>query len=94
MTPCRKKKDMISDAIDPLVELLRFYQKGEALVAGRIFWSDDVKDLATKTKPIYASVTKWIKKNWKLKDSDGYYIGPCASRFADNAGSLVYVPQT
>lgn len=92
LTPCGKGKDTISNAIDPLVELLRSYKKGETLVAGRIFWSDDVKDLATKSKPVYGAVTKWMKKNWKLRDSDGYYIGPRAAAFAESGGSLSYVP--
>jgi len=92
LTPCGKNKDMISDAIDPLVELLRSYKKGDTLVAGRVFWSDDVRDLAVKTKPVYLAVTKWIKKNWSLRDSDGYYIGPSAAAFAESGGSLAYVP--
>lgn len=44
----------ISDATDPLIELLRSYYDPPFIIAGRLYWSDDVPALSRQTKPYYS----------------------------------------
>lgn len=64
----------VSPAVDPLLGLLRSYVKGPYLVAGQLFWSNDVPELAKITKPYYAKMVGWMRKEWE-KYGD-VYIGP------------------
>jgi len=82
----------ISHAVDPLLTLMRSCEKDGALVAGQLLWTDDNKDRASQTKPIFSVISKWIKSHWLLRDSDGYFIGPEANKMESSGVPLLYVP--
>jgi hypothetical protein len=82
----------ISHAIDPLLTLMRSYEKDGALIAGQLIWTDDNKDRASKTKSMFSVLSKWIKSSWPLRDSDGYFIGPEAQKMELSGVPLLYVP--
>ena len=83
----------ISDASDPLIQFLRPYYSRPYLVAGRIYWSDDAPEFEDLTKPYYNKLQRWVRKNWKKREEDGYYVGPEAERLIRDEGAKpVYFP--
>lgn len=73
----------ISDVTDPLIEFLRSYYEPPYLVSGRIYWSNDVRELAKLTKPYYKKLSDWIKKNWIKREDSSFYFGPEANRLVE-----------
>ena len=91
--PYGDPKVKISDALDPLVQYSRSFYDPPNLIAGRIYWSNDVPELASRSKPIYSKLAAWIKKSWERRRQDGYYVGPQAKRLADEEGiEFFYLP--
>ena len=83
----------ISDATDPLIQFTRAYYRKPYLVAGRIYWSNDVPELASLTRDYFKQLAKWVRENWVKRTSDGYFFGPNALRLAENAATIVtYFP--
>lgn len=83
----------VSDATDPLIELLRGYYVPPFLVAGRLYCSDDVPALSRQTKPYFSRLARWVRSNWKRRTEDGYYIGPEAMRLvAEDQAQVAYIP--
>jgi len=66
----------ITDARDPLIGFMRAYFKDPYLVAGHIHWSDDVRELAARTKPIFQKLASWVRKEWERLPGGGFYVGP------------------
>lgn len=81
----------ISDATDPLLELMFPYFKNNLLVIGRIFCSNDVPDLFRITKPWFRKLAKWIRGNWE-KLPTGQYVGPEAKSLLEAGAKLAYFP--
>jgi hypothetical protein len=85
----------LTDARDPIMRFMRGYFKAPYLVAGHVYWSDDVKELAAKTKPYFQKTSKWIKTNWELHPGGGFYIGPEAKSLIDTGSEMVnFLPGT
>jgi hypothetical protein len=83
----------VGSATDPLIEFIRSYYEPPYLVAGRVYWSTDVPDLARQTKPHFTKLARWIRKHWKRRKEDGYYIGPDAQRLVEEGKAQpVYFP--
>lgn len=70
-------KRLISDATDPVIEFTRSVHDPPDLIAGRIYWSDDVEEFARLTKGPFRKLVSWIRRNWQRR-ADGYYAGPRA----------------
>lgn len=82
----------VSDATDPLIEFLRSYYVPPFLVAGRLYWADDVPALSRRTKPYFLKLARWIKSNWARRADDGYYVGPEAMRLiVEDLAQTTYV---
>ena len=77
----------VSDATDPLIELLRGYYDPPHLVAGRLYWSNDVPALSRQTKPHYTRLARWIRRSWMKRPEDGYFIGPDALQLIAKHGA-------
>lgn len=89
LTPYGSPPVKISDATDPLIGFMRAYYKHPYLVLGHIYWSNDVPDLAKKTRSFYQKLAKWIKGNWE-KYGD-FYIGPEAKELFNKGAKMVNV---
>jgi hypothetical protein len=87
--PYGKPALRLSDARDPLMRFMRGYFKSPYLVAGHIYWSNDVPTLASQTKPYYQKMSKWIKDNWVILPGGGFYVGPQAKALLDNGAEMV-----
>ena len=81
----------ISDATDPLIELMRPYLKDNTLVIGRLYCSDDVKTFFTVTKPYFAKIAEWIRNQWHRLPT-GQYIGPEAQCLMEGGVQLAFFP--
>ena len=82
---------IIGPATDPLLDSMRAYYKPPTLVMGRIYWSDDVPELAKITKPYFLKLFKWIKKQWH-RNADGQYMGWEAKKLHDSGqAQLAYL---
>lgn len=79
----------VSDATDPLIGFLRSYCKGPYLVAGHIYWSNDVPELSKVTRPYYNKLVRWIKKEWEKYGE--IYIGPEARACLDKGAEMVNI---
>ena len=89
LSPYGESAIKVSDATDPLIGFMRAYFKNPYLVLGHIYWSDDVPDLAKRTKPFYQKLVRWIQKEWgKFGD---FYIGPEAKSLFDKGAEMVNV---
>ena len=77
----------ITDARDPVLRFIRPYFSNPFLVVGHIYWSNDVPELAQRTKPHYQRMVRWIRKEW-VKDGD-FYIGPEADQLVQRGAQLV-----
>jgi hypothetical protein len=86
--PYGKPAVRLSDARDPLMRFMRGYFKNPYLVAGHIYWSNDVPALAAQTKPYYQRLSKWIKENWILLPGGGFYVGPQAKMLLDKGAEM------
>lgn len=84
-------RGIITDATDPLIEFTRAFYTRPSLIAGRVYWSDDVEDFARQTRPYFRSLGGWIRRNWKKRD-DGYHIGPEAAVLVSDGATIAYVP--
>jgi hypothetical protein len=81
----------VSEATDPMIELLRSYYLHPHLVSGRLYWSDDIKPLAALTKKPYTQLARWIRSNWRKLDGSSFFFGPEAERLVKD---LVAIPVT
>jgi hypothetical protein len=87
------KLPRVNCATDPLIELQRSYYDPPLLVAGRLYWSDDVREFRELTKPYFVRVAEWIQKHWQKREEDDFFIGPDALRLVSEEGAkLVYFP--
>lgn len=77
----------ISDATDPLIELLRSYYDPPYLVSGRIYWSNDVPEFAKRTKPYFVKLKKWVQQNWAKRPDSAFYFGPEANLLVEEEGA-------
>jgi|SRR6185369_123761 hypothetical protein len=81
----------ITDARDPLIGFMRAYFKNPYLVAGHIHWSDDVRELAARTKPKFQKLAGWVKKEWERLPGGGFYVGPEAKGLIEKGATMVNV---
>ncbi len=82
---------VIGSATDPLLELMKPYLKGNTLVIGRLYCSDDVPEFYAVTRPIFSKLAKWIKKDWRRLPT-GQYCGPEADSLMNTGATLAYFP--
>jgi hypothetical protein len=73
---------------DPTLEFLRSYYKPPYLISGRIYWSNDVAEIARITKPAYSSLARWIRKHWSKRPDSAFYFGPAAIKLVDEEGAI------
>jgi hypothetical protein len=78
--PFGNPANRLTDARDPILTFMRGYFKSPYLVAGHIYWSDDVATLAAITKPYFHKLSKWIRQNWEVLPGGGGLLGPSRSR--------------
>ena len=83
-------KSVVTDATDPVIEFTRSFFDPPHLVAGRVYWSDDVEDFGRETKAYFRKIVSWIRKNWRKRD-DGYYVGPEAEGLFVAGAIVAYV---
>lgn len=77
----------LTDVRDPMLGFMRGYFREPFLVFGHIYWSNDVKGLAAQTKPYYAKLRSWIKREWRRHGDQ--YIGPEAERLISAGAQMV-----
>jgi hypothetical protein len=77
----------LTDVRDPMLGFMRGYFKDQFLVFGHIYWSNDVKALAVQTKPYYAKLRSWIKREWRRHGD--IYIGPEAECLISAGAQMV-----
>src|SRR5579864_8101199 len=85
--PFGKPPTRITATKDPLLGFMRAYFADPYLVLGHIQWSDDVRDLASRTKPYFQKLRDWISKEWKPYGN--LYIGPEANGLVAKGAQLV-----
>ena len=83
----------LCEVIDPLIPYVRPYYAPPILVAGHLFWNTDVSELARQTKPYFQKLRRWVQSNWKMREEDGYYIGPQAQKILEEERArIAYLP--
>jgi len=91
--PYGEPKVRLSDALDPLIQYSRSVYDPPNLIAGRIYWSDDVPEMAAKTKRAFSQLAAWIRRSWERRKQDGYFVGPHANQLAEEEGvNFLYLP--
>jgi hypothetical protein len=81
----------ITDARDPIMRFMRGYFENPYLVAGHLYWSNDVRPLAAVTKPYFEKLRRWIKGRWERLPGGGFYIGPEAKALVSKGATMVNV---
>ena len=76
---------LIAEVIDPMLDVVRAYDKDGYLVLGGVYWNNDYKGIGAKVLPFYRKIQRWIRKNW-TKYGD-FYMGPEASRLVEEEGA-------
>ncbi len=87
--PFGEPKIRLTDAKDPIMRFLRGYYSAPYLVAGHVYWSNDVPNLAARTKPYHQKISKWIAKNWAVLPGGGFYLGPGAQALVEKGAEIV-----
>jgi hypothetical protein len=83
----------IGDTTDPLIEFMRSYHHApDALVMGRVYCSDDVRDFVPITKPYFNKIANWIKQEWAMVPDGHQYIGPEAQSLVRSGAKLFQLP--
>jgi hypothetical protein len=85
--PYGSPPNRVSPATDALIEFHRSRLDSGTLTIGRIYWSDDVPELAKRTKPSFERLKKWMKATWQKRER--VFVGPAAARFQDGGGRFV-----
>ena len=62
--PYGPEKNKITDAIDPILPLIRSYVDGHSLVAGNLMWVDDVPEVARFSKKYFGKLKRWIQRHF------------------------------
>jgi hypothetical protein len=75
-------------ATHPLIEFLRAYYDPPYLVSGRLYWSNDVRDLASVTKPYFIRLARWVRTNWQKVEKHAFYFGPQAQLLFRAQGAI------
>jgi hypothetical protein len=91
--PVGSGKVRVGWATDPIIEFQRSVVVEDAVIAGRLWWSDHPKALAVQTKPCFDRLRRWIGKTWTKRERDGYFIGPAAQGLAAEGYELLYLPR-
>ena len=87
--PFGKPPVKLTDAKDPMLGFVRAYFKNPYLVAGHIYWSNDVAALAAKTKPYFQKLRDWVEREWELLPGGGYYVGREAKELIAKGAQMV-----
>jgi hypothetical protein len=76
-----------------LINFTRSYYDPPYLIAGRLHWSDDVEEFGGLTRPYFRTLGSRVRRHWRRRPEDGFYIGPDAERLVREEGAqLAYMP--
>jgi hypothetical protein len=83
----------IGPATDPLIDFTRSYYAPPYLIAGRLYWHGGNNEFARLTAPYFRILGSWVRRHWRRRPEDGFYIGPDAERLVREEGAqLAYLP--
>jgi hypothetical protein len=78
-----------SYGLDPLLLFMRPYYQKPYLVAGFVQWSTDNEKFAAVTKSPFQKLKRWITKEWRKPEGEGFYSGPRALELAAQGAQRV-----
>jgi hypothetical protein len=72
---------------------MRSYRDPPDLIAGRLYWSDDVPEFARETNPTFEKLRRSLRSNWTRREVDGFFVGPEAAELERAETRLVSLPR-
>ncbi len=74
------------ETLDPILSFNRSVYRPPYIRPGDIYWNNDNRDNAAKTKDTFRKISKWVRKNWSKPEGDDWHFGPEARHLVFEKG--------
>ena len=77
---------MYSDVLDSIISYRRCRYTPPYLQTGDVYWNNDVRELASQTRPTYQKIARWVRKHWTKPEGYDQYYSPEAMQLVFEEG--------